>query len=246
MKTSTARRLVQLNHDFYARFAGEFAASRSALPDGILHALDALAGCRSLLDVGCGDGRVARVLARRRGPRRVERYRGVDQSAELLRRLIDASPPLPPDYRAVLADITRPGWSRQPALGRRRFEAAVCFASLFHVPGPRRRLRLLREVRALLAADGRAAVSVWRLLHVPRLRRKVVPWREVGIAPAEVERGDLLVDWRRGGRGLRYVHHFEAGELEDLCRRAGFAIVDDYLSDGATGDMSRFLLLEVA
>jgi hypothetical protein len=78
---------------------------------------------------------------------------------------------------------------------------------------------------------------------VPRLRKKIVPWRELGMRRRDVDRGDLLLDWRRGGRGLRYVHHFQPDELVGLCRLAGFEVTETYASDGATGDMSFFVVL---
>jgi SAM-dependent methyltransferase len=244
MNTSTARRLIRLNRAFYDQFAAEFAATRAALSPGMRRALGTLHECRSLLDLGCGDGRVGRYLAAGRVPNRVTCYRGVDGSQRLLDQFATgASRPLPRDFVCTQADMASANWHRHPALGTRPFEAAVCFAALFHVPGPRRRLRLLRAMHSRLVPEGRAAVSVWQFLHVPRIRRKVVPWKTIGLTADQVDRGDLLLDWRRGGCGWRYVHHFEPAELEELCHRAGFSVVESYRSDGATGDMSLFLIL---
>jgi hypothetical protein len=120
----------------------------------------------------------------------------------------------------------------------------VCLSALHHIPGRRRRLRLLREIRSLLKLHARCAISVWQFLQVPRLRRKVVAWSEVGLDSIDVDDGDYLVDWRRGGRGLRYVHHFDEAELIGLCRRAGFRVTETYHSDGETGDLGLYILLE--
>ncbi len=243
MKTSIAHRLIRLNRAFYDQFAPDFAASRSALQPGLLRALALLGERRSLVDLGCGDGRVGRALAAGLVANRVERYLGVDSSSGLLAQALPAGEAWPSGFGLLEVDMAAPRWSSGLIGGDGRFTAAVCLAALFHIPGARRRLRLLREMRALLAPDGLAVVSVWRFLHVPRLARKIVPWAEVGLQSAEVDRGDYLLDWRRGGRGLRYVHHFAPGELVASCRRAGFAVVDSYESDGATGDMSHFVVL---
>ncbi|HEY4691544.1 MAG TPA: class I SAM-dependent methyltransferase, partial [Anaerolineae bacterium] len=124
------------------------------------------------------------------------------------------------------------------------FDVAVCFSMLHHIPGARRRLRLMQAIRSVLKPGHRCAVSVWQFLHVPRLARKVVAWSEIGLQPGDVDAGDYLLDWRRGGRGLRYVHHFEEAELTDLCRRAGFDVVETFRSDGQTGNMGLYILLK--
>lgn len=239
MTSQTARRLLRLNRDFYREFAGEFSATRARLAPGTLRALRLCGNAASLLDVGCGDGRVGRALRDALVPNSILCYRGVDFSPRLLR-MADLRAR---DFASVTADLSGPGWKRHPALEGMRFDCAVCFAVLFHIPGARRRARLLREIRELLAPGGRAVISVWQFLHLPRLRKRVIPWEAVGLSQNDVEAGDLLVDWRRGGRGLRYVHHFSEEELLALCRGAGFSVDQTYRSDGESGDLSLFAVL---
>lgn len=241
MRTSTARRLLRLNRTFYDRFAREFAVSRPSCPPGVVRVLNDLRGTRSLLDVGCGFGRVARALAAGEFGRPPDRYLGIDFSRELLGQA--AREQGSERYAFLEADLTEPRWSDHPRLLGDRFDAALCFAVLFHIPGVRRRLRLLRRIHGLLASGGRAAVSVWQFLHVPRLADRVVPWTEAGIDPGELDPGDLLFDWRRGGRGLRYVHHFTPAELIEQCRRSGFDVIDSFRSDGRSRDLTFYLTL---
>ena len=239
MKTAIALRLLRLNREFYDTFAADFANSRRTLQPGIVRALDGLGAFESVVDVGCGDGRVGLALAGGVAGHRVSRYLGVDYSEGLLRQ---ASPGMPPGFRFMLCDLTSVDWPNQARRGRAEeapFDAAVCFSALHHVPGARRRLRLLRGIRSLLEPGSRCAVSVWQFLHAPRLRRKIVPWSEVDLRPEDVDAGDYLLDWRRGGRGLRYVHHFDEPELTRLCRRAGFRPLDVYRSDGHAPALSR-------
>ncbi len=247
MKTATARRLLRLNRDFYDTFAAEFADSRGALQPGMIRALRSLGQFDSLVDIGCGDGRVGRALAAGIVEHVVQRYVGVDFSARLLEHAARSQAKLPAHVDWVWRDLTRPEWAKRIDFLSDPFDAAVCFSLLHHIPGPRRRLRLLREVRSLLRPGARCAVSAWQFLHVPRLRRKIAGWPEVGLAAGAVDEGDYLVDWRRGGRGLRYVHNFDEAELIDVCRRAGFNVLDAYRSDGhaSGGDgMGLYIVLE--
>ena len=232
MRTFVARRLLRINANFYRQFGAEFAASRSALQPGMLRALQALDGCAALLDVGCGNGRFAGAL-----PAPLH-YVGVDSSAALLG---CATPRA--GARLLQLDLMNAAWVLRM---RRRFPAIVCFAVLHHVPGARRRLRLLRQLRGLLRPGGVCVLSVWQFVHVPRLRRKICDWQQAGIIAAQVDAHDYLLDWQRGGSGLRYAHQFSVPELEQLCTRAGFEIRQTYRSDGATGDMGLYVVLRAA
>jgi SAM-dependent methyltransferase len=244
MERSIEGRLVQLNRLFYERFGQEFSRSRSVLQPGIGRALERMAPFGSLLDVGCGDARVGRAL--RRGGlagwsgRWQGRYVGVDQS----RSLLEAGRRSAGSHSLELsqADFMNPGWSDSVPQPETGFEAVVLFSTLHHVPGASRRRTLLAEIAALLAPQGRWVLSVWQLLHRERMRRKIRPWSEIGLDAAQLEAGDLLVDWKRGGQGLRYVHHFEPEELAELCAQAGLLVQERYRSDGRSGDLALYLL----
>src|SRR5512147_815905 len=82
MDSRTAARLIEINRDFYTRFGDSFSATRHRLQPGVRRALESLKGDESILDLGCGNGELARELAKRgqRGP-----YLGLDFSRPLLR-----------------------------------------------------------------------------------------------------------------------------------------------------------------
>lgn len=235
MRTSTARQLLRLNRDFYDTFATDFSASRSRLQPGIMRALAALRPYDSLLDVGCGNGRVL-TASQRYAPG--SQYLGVDFSRQLL-----LQTDIQPHCDFIYADLTSPDWDAGlPG----SFDAAVCFSVLHHIPSPCRRLRLLREIKTALQPGARCALSVWEFLELPRLRRKIVPWEKVGLTEAAVDPGDYLLDWRRGGHGLRYVHHFEDDTLNALCTRAGFHVDESFRSDGENGTLANYMLLSAS
>ena len=239
MDPAIARRLIELNATFYERFAAEFSASRARLHPGIERVLTSMAPLGALLDLGCGDARVGHAWEAGgfAGP---VQYVGVDRSARLLAAR-------PPSSVLVLAelDLTVPGWVAElrarglvPAAG---FTTVVSFSVLHHVPGREQRVELLRALGSLLAPDGKWALSVWQLLHLPRLRRRVMDWGEVGLHAEALEPGDLLLDWQRGGRGLRYVHHYEVDELLADCAAAGLQATEQFRSDGESGDLGLYV-----
>ncbi len=236
MKTRIARRLLQLNAEFYQRFAAEFAESRRGVQPGIQRALRALPGCRSILDVGCGDGRVAQAL-RQMGWS--GEYVGVDGSEALLERA-RARSRAPLRARFIRADLESADWPR--CLPRREFDAALFLAVLHHIPGARRRLRLMRQIAGLLRPGGWAVVSTWQFLGSDRLKSKIVPWGRLGIEAAEVDPGDYLLDWKRGGEGLRYVTALDEPTLRRMAGAAGLRVEETYRADGRSGELSLYVV----
>jgi SAM-dependent methyltransferase len=225
MDSATAVRLDAINRDFYDRVGPEFSASRERLNPGILEAFRDREGIRSVLDVGCGDGRVGLAWAADELPMAWEarsRYVGLERSGSLLA----ARSPWPEGLTPVQIDLLRDGWPEGP------FDLTCCFAVLHHVPDRAVRVSLLRRIARSLAPAGLWAVSVWQFLHLERFRRRIVDWAEVGVDPEGLEPGDLLLDWRRGPRALRYVHHYDPGELEEDCAAAGLSVSRKWSSDG--------------
>ncbi len=121
-----------------------------------------------------------------------------------------------------------------------QFEVILAFASLHHIPGTRLRRQILYKVRAHIDPQGRFIHSEWQFLNSPRLRKRIQSWEKVGLNEADVDPGDYLLDWRRGGYGLRYVHHFSEEELENLSEATGFRIAESFYSDGETGDLGLY------
>jgi hypothetical protein len=98
----------------------------------------------------------------------------------------------------------------------------------------------LWKAHELLVPGGRLFHSEWQFLNSARLRARLQPWERIGLAEDEVEPGDYLMDWRHGGYGLRYVHHFSTPELADLAAETGFSVKETFLSDGAGGQLGLY------
>ena len=75
MDEKTVQRLLALNRQFYDEFADSFAESRGFEQPGLRRALDFLPATGRLLDVGCGNGRLAHVLEERRPGGRLSGHR---------------------------------------------------------------------------------------------------------------------------------------------------------------------------
>jgi SAM-dependent methyltransferase len=190
----------------------------------VLRILEQIGPTEDLLDLGCGNGELGRVLAR---GGHAGSYTGLDFSPLLLEQ---AAPDLPANFSFVQADLSTPDWDA--SLAGYQYDAVFAFAVLHHLPGAELRRGILGKIRSLLLDGSRFIHSEWQFLNSPRLVARVQPWETIGLSEADVDPGDYLLDWRQGGQGLRYVHHFSEDELAGLGASSGFEVVVSFHSDG--------------
>ena len=200
-----------------------------------------LKGDESILDLGCGNGELARELAKRghRGS-----YLGVDFSLPLLR---DAESPsvrtLQPEgfsTQFMEVDLTKLSSVKEQLLVSGNWSVVTAFAVLHHIPSIELRLEILRVVNQLLKNNGIFIHSNWQFLNSEKLKARIQPWDTVNLLQSQVDKGDYLLDWRSGGNGLRYVHHFDEIELGELAAASHFRILDTFYSDGETGNLGLY------
>jgi len=235
MNSSTATRLIEINQDFYTRFGDSFSATRHRLQPGVRRVLEKLKGDESILDLGCGNGELARELAKRghRGS-----YLGVDFSLPLLREA--EAQPEGFSARFIVVDLTRLSEYLDQLSVIGTWSVVTAFAVLHHIPSNELRLNILRIVHQLLKGDGLFIHSNWQFLNSEKLKARIQPWEAAAVPGSKVDAGDYLLDWRSGGEGLRYVHHFDEQELDELARASHFQIVDTFYSDGEGGKLGLY------
>jgi SAM-dependent methyltransferase len=235
MNSSTAAYLIEVNREFYTRFGDSFSATRHRIQPGVRRVLERLKGDESILDLGCGNAELAHELARRghRGS-----YLGVDFSLRLLREAEAGTEGFSARFREV--DLTRPSAFREEVFVSGNWSLITAFAVLHHIPSRELRLGVLRIVNELLKNEGYFVHSNWQFLNSKKLKARIQPWSEVKLTASDVDPGDYLLDWRSGGQGLRYVHHFDESELRELAKASHFEILETFSSDGETANLGLY------
>jgi tRNA (uracil-5-)-methyltransferase TRM9 len=247
MKPEIAQRLIELNHQFYTDFGASFSATRGRIQPGVRRIIGSLHGDETILDLGCGNGELARTLARNGHS---GAYLGLDFSLPLLADAESVLEGFPAEFREV--DLTsnwdavagswwlgsREAAYRNPTARNDAFDLVFSFATLHHVPSQKLRLDILKKIHGLLAKGGHFVHSNWQFLNSPRLRQRVRKWSEAGLTEADIDENDYLLDWRSGGTGLRYVHHFSEGELAALAESSGFSVLETFYADGKEGNLA--------
>lgn len=159
------------------------------------------------LDLGCGNGRHASVLADR-----TERVLALDASRNLL---AEAAQQLDPAWARLLQ-----GDAARLPLDSDCVALAVYVATLHHLPSREQRRASLDELARVLDPDGRALVSAWSTAH------------DRFDADADAETGfDTTIDWTLpdGETVPRFYHiyapaEFEADIVASDCRLRAFEV----------------------
>ncbi|WP_256299793.1 class I SAM-dependent methyltransferase [Haloarchaeobius salinus] len=191
----------------YDRIADHFAETREyAWPevDSFLEGRGGTVG----LDLGCGNGRHAELLADR-----CERVVGADISAGLLATARDRA-----RERSFAVELVQADAARLP-LATDSVDLAVYVATLHHLPTREARRRSLDELARVLSPDGTALVSVWSTAH-ERFSRD--------------EGFDTTVDWTLpGGETVpRFYHIYSPEEFDADLAASELAVRSSCVSSG--------------
>lgn len=259
MNESAVRAFNAINREFYAQTADQFDESRGRFWPGWERLIETITAGHSkpsadppmppsVLDLGCGNGRFGRFLAKRWTPRL--HYTGVDNSSDLLEHAridLSALPDIQTDW--ITADLVE-GLSGlqstllQPTLTNKQYDLVAVLGVLHHVPSVDNRLALIRFAAERVKRGGTLVFTAWCFDEQPRFRDRYVEFPSELAAHAEA--GDHLLDWRRGFESnavLRYCHYIDQDEQDHLCAASGLREVARYKADGVTGQGNRYSVL---
>jgi len=253
MELTTARQLADLNRRFYADHAAAFAYARSTPQPGIQRILTRISSGVDVLEIGCGDGKVARALT---DNTHIGSYLGLDLDETMIEKarqvasgrwqVKDNLPPatshLPP-ISFAMADLTSLDWPQ--TLGARTFDWILAFSVFHHLPGFETRAQILRDLAGHLAPGGTCVMSNWQFTRSERLTQRIVPWSALNLLASAVEPNDYLISWERNNQhGLRYIHVLEEAEARQIAAVAGLEVVEVFRSDGVSGDLADYVVMK--
>ena len=239
MDMQTQQRLLQINNDFYNSFADSFAATRYGAQPGWDRIIPHFPKRCQVLDLGCGNGRFAHFLDERLPEVGYIGLDGSERLVEIARKRSGGLARTSAEFRTV--DLTQPGWE-QPHRSD-EFDVIVALAVMHHIPSFVARSAFLHVVARCLAPTGVLILSNWRFAHNARMRKKIVPWQQVGLSDADVEPGDYLLDWKKDGTGYRYAHQLDESEVVELAKEVGIQVIEQFHADGREGDLSLYSVL---
>lgn len=143
-----------------------------------------------------------------------------------------------------------PGNAPAPEAGP-TFDLCASFGFMHHVPGEHLRRRLLDRLLDRTSPGGLLAMSFWQFMSDDRLSRKADQadraMRAQGrIDMSRLDANDHFLGWQTDPSPLRYCHHFDEREIDELVASVGTRAreVARYSADGSSGTLNRYLVLE--
>lgn len=255
MDTTTAQALIALNNRFYRDNAASFSATRSAPWEGWKRLGSILRECgwvgatapqtRLVFDMASGNLRFEHFLSTA-FPSIDFEFHAVDNCAalaehgqndriayhfhqcDILDTLVSSNAKIP---ECPLCDLS------------------VSFGFMHHVPSTGLRHRVLEALIERTRVSGLIALSFWQFMNDERLAAKAFRAdRALGMDfdISQLEPNDHFLGWQSDPSPLRYCHHFDECEVDELVASVGTKVreVARYSSDGASGTLNRYLVLE--
>lgn len=130
-------------------------------------------------------------------------------------------------------------------------DLSVSFGFMHHVPSESLRRKVLGTLLGRTAPGGIIVLSFWQFMNDDRLARKAR--RSDGlltdgpsIDPRQLDPNDHFLGWQSDPSPLRYCHHFDEREIDELVASVGTAARElaRYSADGSSGTLNRYLVLE--
>lgn len=245
------RTIARSTNRFYADHAASFASTRQRPWQGwvrLLPHLLTLPPSFTVLDAACGNLRFEHFLAER-GLHPSVAY-AVDACHDLL-----ASPApgtlrterIPADLIELLEDE-----HSFSSIGVPPCDLTACFGFMHHLPHAHLRERMIETLLASTKPGGLCILSLWQFGKDARIAEKAqrltgAAERTLGITLDGT--ADRFLGWQEAEGAFRFCHDFSDAECSDLARFAegrGAHMLDSFSADGKTGDLNRYLVLQVA
>lgn len=229
-------------------------AKRGEASDGIERIAYGSSSVVRVLDVACGNLRFERFLAARY-PHVPFAFDAVDSCVELAR--LGSGGFTGGDVRfeerdligMLLEDPISP-FSCEDAC-----DLAVCFGFMHHASGFENRLRLLEAMMRATRPEGFVVATFWQFTNDParaaKARRDHARLARYLERPIAFEPGDFLLGWQGDEAAVRYCHEVGDEEINRLVAALGrrmpdTRVVDRFKSDGRTGDLNAYIVLQRA
>ena len=234
MRPEITQKLLDLNAKFYSDFADQWHTSRLLPWVAFGRIATYIPHASRFLDAGCGNGRLGLYLTEQG---MIDEYVGVDGSQALLNSAAQQV-----DGTFFQRDLADPNALADLGL----FDGAACLAVLHHIPSERARVQALQAISNQLRVGAYLFVSNFRFTVNARMRKKIVDWSVVGLDSAELEPNDYLLNWQRGGYGLRYLSLIDKPALQRLVAQTDLTLVETFHSDGREGNLNLYGVLQKA
>ncbi len=235
MNDSVAENLLSFTSEGYKTVSEAFSTTRRFSWDDCTPLQWIVKDGMSVLDVGCGNGRLVELLKNKD----IE-YTGIDLNqyfVQIAQEKFGAK-----NRNFYQGDILT--LNEVSEIANRAFDVVFSIAVLHHLPSRQMRLNALQKMHDRMSSNGTLFLTSWNLWRLTVKEKSVWKYalerslldpksygREFDIDYKDLSWRDLMTTWKSGSiRAPLYYYSFRCSELTRLCVQAGFDVVDCYYS----------------
>lgn len=216
MNKKTQQDLLNIVEKNYNEIAEDFHETRKKyLWPELLNLTKDVKDGDSVLDVGCGNGRLIKAFEGKK-----VKYVGVDASEKL----IELARNEVAGYEFLVANILELGKIPQV-----NFDYVFSIAVLHHLPGEKLRVDALRQLKNKIKNDGKIILTVWNFWPKKKFRKLILKFFLLKlIGKNKMDFGDIVFNWQGAEGKKRYYHAFRERELRKIVKKAELKIEKIY------------------
>ncbi|MBP5313586.1 MAG: class I SAM-dependent methyltransferase [Eggerthellaceae bacterium] len=253
MDKRIAETLIDLNTRFYRSVAYAFSETRLSPWSGWEYCIDKLkdAGAKRILDVAAGNMRFEKTMQEHMPDAYLY---ALDNCPELAQNgyIGEVS-----NATFANADICRmilngnPDFSSLVFGDNTKFDAAVSFAFMHHIPSYENRIAFLKALASCVKPRGLVIVSLWKFMKdadiASSAQKATAAFFEANPnLVGTFDKGDYLLGWQNLEGIYRYCHHFSEEEIADIVKDVSLclSVKSTYESDGRSHRLNAYLVFE--
>lgn len=224
MDKNTQQELLRIVEKNYNDIADDFHETRKKyLWPELLNLTNEVKNGDSILDVGCGNGRLLEAFKEKK-----IKYIGIDQSEELIKiaeKYYKSDPRFSvSDFQFRVANILELG-----KIPQMNFDHVFSIAVLHHLPGEKLRVDALKQLKNKIKNDGKIILTAWNLWPQKKYRKLILKFFILKlIGKNKMDFGDIVFNWKGEEGKKRYYHAFREKELKKLIKKAELKIEKSY------------------
>ncbi|MBL7053639.1 class I SAM-dependent methyltransferase [Patescibacteria group bacterium] len=215
MKQIKVRQILDKSKQAWEEIADEFSKSRENLWPELSPLTKYVKDNNSVLDLGCGNGRVYDLFKHRN-----IKYTGIDKSAKLIakaKQRIQAS-----NANFIVGDALNMPFKQS------KFDVIFSIAFLHHIPTKKLQLKTLNDCYNILKPGGIMIISVWNFWQI-NLIKKYKIW-QIFLGQKNI----LIPFTLKSKKIMRYYYVFRFKEFQTRIKSAGFLIFNKKKSHNFT------------
>lgn len=214
---NNSKLIIRQNRDVYNKIADHFSDTRSFLWRDLEPLASFVKEGDSVLDIGCGNGRLYQLFRHKSTGTRHKKidFVGVDISEKL----VEIAQREYPEAKFFVADMVDLPFEEE------KFDVIFCLVAFHHLPEPNLQLQALAEMKRVLKPSGKIIMLNWNAYS---------DWVKEKLKKGDYEDlGKQLfrVPWKTGNGELvgdRVYYGFTLEELEELFKKTDLHLVDQY------------------